>query len=349
MKKITFTLLGLLSLLSFTRAQGDVTFFSEDGQRFYVVLNGKQYNQDPQTNVKVQDFANEYAKSIVIFENTALGQVSMDIRIAPGVETTYMVGLNPKGKYKIKYRGETALTARPVTQPAPVPQPNNVQPAYNPNEVPANNGNIATQPNNNGGGKNPMGVNMNIAVPDGEGGQVGFGMNVTGMGMEGDDPSLNMNMNINDGSSRTTTRTTTTTTTTITNGGGGKQPPVYQQPVYQQPVQQPVYQQPAPVQAPPAGRCVPTSASDFNTALNSINSKTFEDSKMTVAKQITASKCLSAAQIKQVAEAFTFESNKLAYAKYAYQYCFDQQNYYILNDVFTFESSIDELTKAIGQ
>ena len=45
---------------------------------------------------------------------------------------------------------------------------------------------------------------------------------------------------------------------------------------------------------------------------------------------------------------FTFEASKLDYAKYAYDYCWEKNNYYQVNDAFEFESSIEELDAYIG-
>jgi hypothetical protein len=89
--------------------------------------------------------------------------------------------------------------------------------------------------------------------------------------------------------------------------------------------------------------------SDFEKAKASIKSKSFEDSKMTLAKQITSKNCLSAAQVKSMMELFTFEASKLDYAKYAYDFCWEKNNYYQVNDAFEFESSIEELDAYIGQ
>lgn len=44
----------------------------------------------------------------------------------------------------------------------------------------------------------------------------------------------------------------------------------------------------------------------------------------------------------------TFEENKLTIAKYAYTKTADPNNYFQLNDAFTFESSIDELNAYIN-
>lgn len=92
----------------------------------------------------------------------------------------------------------------------------------------------------------------------------------------------------------------------------------------------------------------PMPDSDFQEALKSISSKSFEDSKLTLAKQITSSNCLKCAQIKSIMKLFSFESSRLEYAKFAYKYAFDKSNYFMLNDVFQFESSIEELNEYIN-
>lgn len=91
----------------------------------------------------------------------------------------------------------------------------------------------------------------------------------------------------------------------------------------------------------------PMEKAEFESAKKSIGSKSFEDSRLTVAKQITSSNCLTCDQIKEVMGLFSFESTKLEFAKFAYDYAFDLNNYYKLNDAFTFESSISELNDYI--
>jgi hypothetical protein len=42
---------------------------------------------------------------------------------------------------------------------------------------------------------------------------------------------------------------------------------------------------------------------------------------------------------------FTYEESKLDYAKYAYDYCLNQSNYYKVNAAFDFELTIDDLNE----
>lgn len=92
----------------------------------------------------------------------------------------------------------------------------------------------------------------------------------------------------------------------------------------------------------------PMEESEFANAQQSVGSKDFEDSKLTVAKQITGSNCLTADQVRRMMGEFDFEDSKLEYAKFAYDKTYDIGNYYKLNDAFDFESSIDELNEYIN-
>ncbi|MEM7037386.1 MAG: DUF4476 domain-containing protein, partial [Bacteroidota bacterium] len=84
---------------------------------------------------------------------------------------------------------------------------------------------------------------------------------------------------------------------------------------------------------------------EFDDAMESIKSKSFSDSKMRIAKQVTKSNCLSTDQVTLIIRQFSFETDKLEFAKYAYDYTYDRGNYFKVNDAFTFESSIKELAQ----
>lgn len=90
------------------------------------------------------------------------------------------------------------------------------------------------------------------------------------------------------------------------------------------------------------------SAADFSALKNSVNAQSFDSSKLTIAKQGIASNNLTAAQVKELLGLFTFESSKLEIAKAAYGKTIDRNNYYQVNDAFTFSSSVDELSTYIN-
>lgn len=90
------------------------------------------------------------------------------------------------------------------------------------------------------------------------------------------------------------------------------------------------------------------SADEMKDIKNTINNASFDNSRMTVAKQaISAKKCFTVNQIKEILGLYDFESSKLEMAKYSYDYCIDKSNYYLINDLFSFTSSKDELTKYV--
>ncbi len=152
--------------------------------------------------------------------------------------------------------------------------------------------------------------------------------------------SVSMNVNLGNmmqaaagalGSVNVNVTTTTTTTTTDTgNWGGGWD------------------DEPAAQPAAPAGP-VAMSSMDFNDYLNAIRSKTFEDSKLSTAKAPLSGNYLTAKQIKQVMQVFTFEDTRLEFAIFAHSRCVDPSNYYQVYDAFEFELTIDDLQEAIGE
>ncbi len=94
---------------------------------------------------------------------------------------------------------------------------------------------------------------------------------------------------------------------------------------------------------------MPLSPGEFSELKRSIASKSFEDSKLTIAKQVVGNACLLSSQVKELMLLFSFEESRLELAKFAYGRTYDIGNYYKVNDAFTFESSIDELNQYISR
>lgn len=87
---------------------------------------------------------------------------------------------------------------------------------------------------------------------------------------------------------------------------------------------------------------------EFDRVLWAINKESFETNKMTSAEQIISANYFTTAQLKQLLRLFSFEGNKLQLAKLGYDKVVDQSNYYSLSDLFTFNSSRDELDRCIS-
>jgi hypothetical protein len=144
---------------------------------------------------------------------------------------------------------------------------------------------------------------------------VGIGVNVDG---------VNMGISINDSTGGNAVHTTTTTTTSHSSGN-----------VVHEEV----------VEAPRGcGRRTCMTPGDFNAAMNTIEKQSFEDTRLKTAKQVIAVNCLNVDQIIQIANTFSFEDNKLNFAKYAYDFCTEPRNYFKLNGIFSFSSNVDDLS-----
>ena len=86
---------------------------------------------------------------------------------------------------------------------------------------------------------------------------------------------------------------------------------------------------------------------DYDAAVRIISNESFDSKRLTIAKQIVVDNVVSARQIAGICRLFSFESNRLEFAKFAYPSCVDKNNYFLLNEVFTFDSSKKELNKFI--
>lgn len=89
------------------------------------------------------------------------------------------------------------------------------------------------------------------------------------------------------------------------------------------------------------------SPQDFDYAFQLISKESFDSSKLNVAKQVASSNPMNANQILEICKLFSFESNKLDFAKYAYYSCVDKNRYFLLNEAFSYESSKRELDEFI--
>ncbi|MDF3029230.1 MAG: hypothetical protein K0S23_3537 [Fluviicola sp.] len=86
----------------------------------------------------------------------------------------------------------------------------------------------------------------------------------------------------------------------------------------------------------------------FNQFVTSLRNESFDSNRLQNAKVYAAKTNLSANQIKEIAATFTFDSNRLDWAKAAYGSCYDKGNYFLLRETFTFSSSYSDLQDYIS-
>jgi hypothetical protein len=366
--KTLFTLLAAVSLsvTSFAQQTANLIVFSDDGQPFYLVINGVRQNMKAETNVRVTDLKAEAQRVKIIFENTTIPAVDGNAYCEFGMETTYRIKKDKKGAYKLAGFGmpvaiasATGAGSSSVAYHAePWPETTGTTTSTG---TTGSTGTVSSTGTQSTGTQSTVGVTSTTTTTttstttSGNTGTVGVGTSVnvnettTGTGenvsmnvnMGGVD--FNMNVNVSGTGTETGTGTTgtstveyteTVTTTSTSTTGGSTGTGSYTS-----------------TSATASGACYyPITDADYRVVKSSVDSKDFEDTKVSTAKQAIKSKgCFSTAQIKGLLSSFDFEDSKLDVAKFAYDYCSDKDNYFSVGDVFDFDASVEELNAYISK
>ncbi len=294
MKKFFFLIALSLPALLFAQRQaiGNLTVFSEDGDKFFLVLNGEKQNETAQTNIRVEELVQPYYSARVIFKDSTIGSISKNtlyIADANGtmMDVTYKIRKDKSGKAKLNYFSMVEV-AQDYNPPAGMYVHRFGHPTSADGGITRTTTTTTTSP-------------------------VAASVNVNG---------VSMNVTINDPLESSTTTTTTThssSSTTTTNQSSDD-----------------------------CSNSWPMKQSDYTSAKKTIEQSSFEDSKLSTAKSIAGSNCLSSDQVADICKLFSFEDSKLTFAKYAYKHTTDPKNYFKVNNVFSFDASKEELNKFIG-
>src|SRR5689334_19217336 len=159
--------------------------FTENGERFQVILNGILQNAQPETNVKMTGLVSPNYKCRIIFEDKSLGYVDFNMFFPEmGYEATWNIKRNKKGEFVTR-----GVSAVPIAQAPPTPPTQTVvvystTPAV---ETTTQTVQHSTTTTSSGTGNSVGGTNMNVGINVNENGG-GFNMNVSGM-----DPNMNSN------------------------------------------------------------------------------------------------------------------------------------------------------------
>lgn len=333
---------ALLSACTIYAKDNNLVIFSQDGNKFSVILNGLRQNENPATNVKVSGLDAPNYKVKIIFENQAVAPFDQTVYLMDGgtevdsKEFSYSLELKKNGEWKLKPNSIADISTTPPPADQVVYVYNTAGPATPKTTT------IVSTTTTTGGQAEIVNINMGTTAQttqqttttttggtgtitqqttttttNGNPNAAGVNMNVGGVGM---------NVVIYDNMGGTTQQTTTTTTTqtsgtTIT--------------------------EPSPKTNDETHCYWPMTISEFSNAKASVEKQSFEDGKLKVAKQILSTNCMSSAQVKEIMGMFAYEETKLEWAKFAYGKTTDPNNYYQLNDGFTYPSSVDELNSYI--
>jgi hypothetical protein len=84
---------------------------------------------------------------------------------------------------------------------------------------------------------------------------------------------------------------------------------------------------------------------ELNSIVNAIRNESFSSNKLAIARQAVMFQNVKAHQVVEIGNLFSFESDRLEFAKMAYNNTIDKQNYYLVNSIFHFSSSKRELNE----
>lgn len=87
---------------------------------------------------------------------------------------------------------------------------------------------------------------------------------------------------------------------------------------------------------------------DFETAYASLTAESYDNTRLMLAKQIASQNLLKASYIAEICKLFSFESNRLEFAKFAYSRCAEKNRYYLVNASFNYDASKRELEEFIN-
>ena len=345
---LSFLTLVFLSITLFAQLN-DILVFSEKGEKFYMYVNSVKQNETPMANVKGKDIQTESFIVRIVFEDKSLPEITQNFWTeSKNVEISAIVTQNRKGKYILRYNGEKNKSAvteniqtnnavyedptKPQTKPSSPARPANQRENQINMDMDISEDKVSL---NTGTGHENVSINMTVS-DKGMDIDLGTGEENIKIGMEVSEESIKIDMgasetgvnfNMNVKPSNIEIQHDMHTETEI----------IYEETTVQRT---------AKPETRTSSRCATAmSAVDFKDAQESIKSKSFEDSKLTIAKQISKNSCLTSEQIRDIMKVFSFEETKLDFAKYAFDYVFNPGNFYKVNEAFTFEMTIDELNE----
>ena len=309
-------------------AQSNLIVFAENGESFTMTVDGSDAENEKESKVKFEGISGEFVQVKITFKDQFPEPIKKSWMIEPNSEITLVLKQNKKGAYVLRPMSTVPINSI-VRDVAPVHFDvyEDIEAKQQVTAAPVEE--VVTTKTTTTSESVPTSINM--GVDSGTGGI-----------------KMNVNININDsdlmqdGIGVSTTATTTTTTTTTTTSSSSSQDYsddiiegviIVDKAIIDEPIKE--------VEIV----CPTMLDSDYNSAKNSIKKKSFADEKMILAKQIIKGNCVSTNQIIGIMELFDFEDDKVEFAKIAYDRTTDPQNYYRVNDAFTFSSSTDELNE----
>lgn len=103
----------------------DLEIYSENGQKFTLILNGRTMNEEPVSNIQIMNTDKDYFQTKIVFEDPTLPPIEKKfLQLAdPGqgtdkdpVSVAYKIVENKKGQQKLKFASRSHKKIQDPTQ-----------------------------------------------------------------------------------------------------------------------------------------------------------------------------------------------------------------------------------------
>lgn len=313
MKKLPLLLLGFIIMPFISLAQSNMTFFTDNGEYFWLYIDGDRINERSQNKVTVTGLTSESVRVKVVFDHKAYSSIKKNLSVN-GIDckpcnSKYIIKKNRKGKMVIRMNAFEVLKEQETADLNDIVEDDEIADI----EVTVD----TDQPNTQSTNTQSTTTTVTRTEKELENGEsVTVRLNGKGMG-------LLVNTDA-DGMSGATKTQTVTTTTTTKNGTSTDE---------------------VSVEVINNNCSTPMPEADLNELLASIKKKSFADDRLAVARLGLKHSCVTVDQVKAILKYLSTEKHRLEFAKYAYDYTVNQNKYYQVCDEFTSQISTKELTE----
>ena len=308
-------------------AQSNFTVFNNNGQTFYVILNGVKQNSLPQTNVVVSGLVNSAYSVKLIFSDGKTADINKNFFIdSPSDITTRIVFKKGKGKLRLISQiptvgastGETVINYRPDNNASF--SDGSVGIGFIGNSTTTT---VVTETTTQQSGNGSVNIQANPTPTNSSNGNVGINVNVNGQTTGGNVPT-----NTNSNSTTVITTTTTNSSNSSINSSNNISNNT----------------------SSPSNSNVNCSKTLKNSAvfIEELKDQSFEDDRVEALQLALVNTCLYAADAEKIMPLFTFDANQLTVAKFMSDRLVDKENASSLAKHFSFDSTKMEYRKYIS-
>lgn len=291
------------------------------GEAFRVFINGKQQNVRFETTVRLENLETKNYRVKVVFQNRILGYIQKDVYIRPNSEKMY--SFKPNRQNRTRRRPTNPFS---ITSPLKLDLVSEI-PLYSVDDVYTGESNDEYDAIAYTTGPCPEKDNRIVKYENGNV-VIGSEKNNVTIGENGIDINFDIDNIIKNPDDDSQEPDDFDNETETSEG----------------------YEDNSTENKVESNSCTPTySDTEFNLIIEHLKKEGFESKKLAKAKKVALDNCMLTKQVGDVIALFNFENNRVEFAKFAYRYVSDKENYSLLINSFKFETSKQEIREFINE